>query len=213
MRDPRPGTQGPALAPRKAPTQQRARNTVDSILQATEELARAHGFANVDTRSIAERAGISIGSLYQYFPTYESILLAWYEEVAGRVGRKMKIATVSILHKDLNEALLVTLKLLLDAYEEHELVLINMRDEVNAIKRATAATSFECLNRSTMRVFFGQHPEYRPKDTDRHIFFIENIIMSNLHRFVKERPAYLPRKAMLREVCRIIEAYLEGCKA
>jgi AcrR family transcriptional regulator len=213
MRDQRAASPGAALARRKAPTQQRARNTVESIFQATEELVRAHGFENVDTRRIAERAGISIGSLYQYFPTYESILLAWYEEVSGQVGRKMKVATVSILHKDLNEALLFTLKLLLDAYEEHALVLIRMRDEVPAIKRATAATSFECLNRSTMHLFFGQHPEYRPKDTDRHIFFIENVIMSNLHRFVIERPAYVSRKTLLQQLCRIIASYLESCES
>lgn len=198
------------LVPRKAPTQQRSRNTVDSILQATEELVRARGFGDVNTRAIAERAGISIGSLYQYFPTYEAILLAWYEDVAGRAARKVKVATVAILGKALDESLRYTIRQLLDAYEEQELVLIRMVREVPEIARATALTSFECMNRGSMRIYFSQNPEFDPKHTDRHVFFIENIIMSNLHRYVVERPRYLSRKELISHLSRVVHAYLSG---
>jgi AcrR family transcriptional regulator len=201
------------LVPRKLPTQQRARHTVESILQATEELVRVHGFGEVNTRLIAERAGISIGSLYQYFPTYESILLAWYEEVAGRAAYKIKVATVEILGRDLRESLMYAIRQLLDVYEEHELVLIRMVREVGPIAHATAHTSFECMNRGSMRIFFSQHHEFDPKHTERHVFLIENIITSNLHRYLLERPRYLSRKELLSNLCRVVQAYLEGCAA
>jgi len=198
------------LSRRKTPTQQRAHATVESIFQATEELIRARGFSNVGTRAIAERAGVSVGSLYQYFPTYESVLLAWYENVAAAAARTMKLATVSVLDKPLHESVQVTVTALLDLFEEHELVLIRMPSEVPEIARATSATSFECLNRGAIRIYFAQHHEFDPKDTDRHIFFIESTLMSVLRRYVTEKPRYLTRSAVIAQVGRFITAYLEG---
>jgi len=59
---------------RRRPRQERARATVEAILQATVELIDTVGWTHTSTNRIAERAGVSIGSLYQYFPNKESIL-------------------------------------------------------------------------------------------------------------------------------------------
>ena len=56
------------LKPRKAPRQKRSQNTMDVILQATGELICARDLDGFGTNQIADRAGVSIGSLYQYFP-------------------------------------------------------------------------------------------------------------------------------------------------
>lgn len=63
-----------SLKPRKAPRQKRSQNTMDVILQATGELICARGLDGFGTNQIADRAGVSIGSLYQYFPDKEAIL-------------------------------------------------------------------------------------------------------------------------------------------
>lgn len=201
------------LARRKTPIQKRAQTTVESIFEATEELIREHGFADVGTRAIAERAGVSVGSLYQYFPTYESILLAWYETVAASAVRTMKLATISVLDKPLEESARIALGALLDVFEEHELVLIRMPNEVPEIARATSITSFEYLNRSAMRIYFAQHHEFNPRDTERHIFFLDSIVMSILRRYVSEKPRYLTRTAVINQVTRFIIAYLMGSLA
>ncbi|MBO9642441.1 MAG: TetR/AcrR family transcriptional regulator [Pseudacidovorax sp.] len=67
----RPGP--PSGAP---PRQQRAHDTVAVILEAAQQILRAHGPAGFNTNRIAERAGVSVGSLYGYFPNKQSILLA-----------------------------------------------------------------------------------------------------------------------------------------
>ena len=198
------------LAPRKTPRQKRAQTTVDCILQATEELVRKHGFSQIGTRLIAERAGVSIGSLYQYFPTFESILLSWYEGVATSAARKMKIATVDVIDIDLESSIRITVRALLRVYEDHALVLIRMPAEVPEIGRAIASTSFERLNRAVMRLFFNQHHEFAPRDTDRHIFFIESILLNVLRQYVVERPRGVTRKAVLDELSRLLAAYLAG---
>lgn len=206
----RRGSPGSPLAPRKTPRQKRAQTTVECIVQATEELVRQQGFAQIGTRQIAERAGVSIGSLYQYFPTYESILLSWYESVATAAARKMKIATVDVIDKDLESSIRITLRALLHVYEDHALVLIRMPAEVPEIARAISSSSFEQLNRAVMRLYFNQHHEFSPRDTDRHIFFIECVITSVLRRYVVERPRFLTRNAVLGQLSRLVGAYLGG---
>lgn len=53
---------------RKAPLQQRSRATVDTIVEAATRVLARRGWARFTTNEIAEVAGVSVGSLYQYFP-------------------------------------------------------------------------------------------------------------------------------------------------
>src|SRR5262245_17415072 len=71
-----------AVAPRKRPVQERSRSTVDVILEAAAQVLERDGYAAATTDLIAERAGVSIGTLYQYFPNKDSILLALTQEHA-----------------------------------------------------------------------------------------------------------------------------------
>jgi len=59
---------------RKDPSQMRSKQTVDAILQAVVLLLNKNETAQITTNKIADTAGVSIGSLYQYFENKESIL-------------------------------------------------------------------------------------------------------------------------------------------
>jgi AcrR family transcriptional regulator len=68
-----------ALRPRKQPRQARSRQTVDAILVAAAQVFERRGYAAGTTDAIAERAGVSVGSVYQYFPNKDAILVALVE--------------------------------------------------------------------------------------------------------------------------------------
>jgi AcrR family transcriptional regulator len=80
--------------PRRAPRQKRAEDTVDVLVRATELAFTRHGFTGATTNRIAALAGVSIGTLYHYFPTKEALVQAvvhrmWQEELealASRIG-------------------------------------------------------------------------------------------------------------------------------
>jgi AcrR family transcriptional regulator len=63
-----------AIQPRKTPMQRRSAETVAVILEAAARILEAHGFEGFNTNAVAERAGVSIGSLYQYFPNKDALL-------------------------------------------------------------------------------------------------------------------------------------------
>lgn len=67
------------LTMRKEAAQRRSRKTVDVILQAAAHVFSTRGYARCTTNHIAERAGVSIGSLYQYFPNKDAILMKLVE--------------------------------------------------------------------------------------------------------------------------------------
>ena len=64
------------VSQRRKPTQARARATIDMIFEATARIIERDGMAALNTNRIAERAGISIGTLYEYFPNKDAILIA-----------------------------------------------------------------------------------------------------------------------------------------
>ena len=63
-------------SPRKSPSQERSRQTVERILDAAARIFHEQGYAGATTNDIADEAGLSIGSLYQYFPNKDALLAA-----------------------------------------------------------------------------------------------------------------------------------------
>jgi AcrR family transcriptional regulator len=87
--------------PRKRPRQARSKATVDTILEATARVLVKHGFDGLTTNGVAVAAGVSIGSLYQYFPNKEALVGALVErhieDMHAAVGKELaRVATLPI---------------------------------------------------------------------------------------------------------------------
>lgn len=83
--------QAAELQAKKIPQQARARATFDAILEAGTQLLAAEGYEAVTTNRVADIAGVSIGSLYEYFPNKQSI-------IAGGLARVMREITAEVSH-------------------------------------------------------------------------------------------------------------------
>lgn len=84
-------------ARRRKPTQGRAKTTVDAMLGAVVRLLKRGGTSTITTNRIAETAGVSIGSVYQYFPNKRAVFIALHErhiqEVDQVIRRKISEST------------------------------------------------------------------------------------------------------------------------
>jgi AcrR family transcriptional regulator len=132
--------------PRRGATQARSQDTIDVILVATDRVLARVGLAEATTREIASVAGVSIGTLYRYFPTKDALFLAvlqrrWAEEtqalgavIAGLAGR-------ASLRKTIEEVVLWTIQAIdrtLSRYHTHGdveagFVLMTGPDKVNEL--------------------------------------------------------------------------------
>ena len=91
----------PSLTPRKAPRQGRAQITYDAIVEAAAHIIATGGLAAFNTNAVAERAGVSIGSLYQYFPNKDALMVALIHQQQTRQLDTIKDAVGEVMGGDL----------------------------------------------------------------------------------------------------------------
>lgn len=85
----------PHLTPRKKPRQARATVTLDAIFEATIQVLVSDGSRRLTTTRVAERAGVSVGTMYQYFPHKQALFYAlnerYLDALAGRVEAACRV--------------------------------------------------------------------------------------------------------------------------
>ncbi|MEQ1123123.1 TetR/AcrR family transcriptional regulator [Acinetobacter seifertii] len=79
-----------ALKPRKSPVQARSTATIEVLHEATIQVLLKEGIVKCNTTRIAERAGVSVGSIYQYYPNRDSLLAAVLQRHLDSVAEKIE---------------------------------------------------------------------------------------------------------------------------
>jgi AcrR family transcriptional regulator len=92
-----------AFEPRKTPIQARSTVTVEAISEATIQVLLTHGEDRLTTTRVAERAGVSVGTLYQYYPNQRALLFAVFEDHMDKVARAVEVACEDARHKPMSE--------------------------------------------------------------------------------------------------------------
>jgi AcrR family transcriptional regulator len=98
--------------PRKTPIQARSTVTVEAISEATIQVLLTHGADRLTTTRVADRAGVSVGTLYQYYPNKRSLLFAVFEDHLDKVSRAVEVACEDACHKPMSEMI----RLVVEAY-------------------------------------------------------------------------------------------------
>lgn len=102
------------LTPRKEPNQERAKETVEIIVEATAHILEKEGFEKTSTNKIAVKAGVSIGSLYQYFPTKDAIFSFMMDRYVKDQTRMVNKILEDTQHANLKETLHAVISAILE---------------------------------------------------------------------------------------------------
>ena len=92
-----------ALRPRKAPRQARSEATVDAIFEATVQVLLAEGMGRLTTTRVAARAGVSVGTMYQYFPHKQALLFAVLQRHLEELTEAMEAACALVAGRSVEE--------------------------------------------------------------------------------------------------------------
>lgn len=199
------------LKARKVPRQSRSRSTVDAIKQAARDLIAAEGFSShsTSTTAIAERAGVSVGSLYDYFPTREAIFLALFEDTTAQVTVIMKREMVRIFSQPLALAFPRLLRKLIVLLREHEVVMLRMVTRMPELKLVSQPLSFENMVLDTTRVAINQwNPGLSAHDLDRRAFLLREIILGCVYRYLNDAPENVTDRAIIADLAQIAAHYI-----
>src|SRR6516162_3782759 len=90
--------------PRKYASQDRSRATVDVLIEATARILRREGFDRASTNRIAEEAGVSVGSLYQYFPSKEALVAAVIDRHHQQLMQVVRCALAEVASQPIEKA-------------------------------------------------------------------------------------------------------------
>src|SRR5690349_7139420 len=91
--------------PRKSASQERSRATVDALVEATARILVREGFDKASTNRIAEVAGVSVGSLYQYFPGKEALVAAVIERHQQEIMQTVRGELANVLAQPVEKAI------------------------------------------------------------------------------------------------------------
>ena len=91
------------FAPRKTPIQTRAAVTVGAISEANIQVLLKQGVNRLTTTRVAARAGVSVGTLYQYYPNKESLLFAVLADHLDTVAAAVEAACEQARHQPLDD--------------------------------------------------------------------------------------------------------------
>ena len=105
-----------SLNPRKQPSQRRSRETVAVILEAAARVLEKDGLTGFNTNAVAERAGVSIGSIYQYFPNKDALTLALIAKFEQEMLETVRKAAEEARGRGLRTALNLWVRALLEAH-------------------------------------------------------------------------------------------------
>lgn len=194
--------------PRKRPVQRRSRETVETILEAAAQVFERHGYAAGTTNRIAERAGVSVGSVYEYFPNKDAIVVALAER---ELDREREALLAILTQADAREPLVSLLRRFVEAVVELHAARPNLHrmlfEEANHPPRAHAcvlrfeealAHALEAILRA--RGVGGDDP-----DTCAHL--IVQAAEALAHRFVLRGIHDLDRQAFVEQATRLLCGY------
>jgi AcrR family transcriptional regulator len=196
------------LATRRIPRQARSRLTVEAVLDAVARILKREGVAAVTTNRIAEVAGVSIGSVYQYFPDKAAIYAALHDRHVRDMSRRIDETLVDHAGSSLEELVRALVTAMVDAHaadpELHELI-------TNEIPNRGGARAFENRLRSALELALASRRDriaLSPRERERVLFVLPHLIEAFAHGAV--RPGGLSLAVARDEAVRAVLAYLNA---
>jgi AcrR family transcriptional regulator len=140
----------PLTLPRKQASQDRSRATVDALIEATARILVREGFDKASTNRIAEVAGVSVGSLYQYYPGKEALVGAVIDRHNQEVMQLVRGALAEVAAQPLEKAVR---RMVAIAIEAHRIDPKLHRVLAEQIPRTGRLENVETFNREAHALF------------------------------------------------------------
>ena len=199
------------VSPRKQPAQGRSRFTVRQIVEAAARVFEERGYAGANTNRIAERAGVSIGSLYQYCPNKESILAVLLEQHTQEVASAVEAIRRHVAEEphDLVGVLEHFVEDMVDLHSKNPRLQHVLLDEAPRPPHLKARLQeLEQAAVESTEILLRANPQVRIEDYRTAAYLAVQSIETLVHRFVVEPPDQVGRERFAAELVEMLLRYL-----
>jgi AcrR family transcriptional regulator len=195
--------------PRLHPRQQRSAQTVRAVLTAAAEAFARDGFAQSSINAIAQRAGVSIGSLYRYYPSKEAVLVALIEEHTLQTLEGLEQTLASVQPLPLPDAIRRVVLAMVEAHRSplHR-TLARELDELGRLEELVAVVDRRA-GQAVEGFLASRAHELRPLDVPLASFLMVRGVDGLVHAALVDRPE-LPLEVLTDELVALVLGYLTG---
>lgn len=193
---------------RRQPRQRRAQQTVEALLDAVIRILKRDGSSRVTTNRIAEVAGVSIGSVYQYFPHKRAIFEALHRRHIEQVDRLIQDTIVEHAESPLEGLIGALIESMVEAHRSDPELYALMHTEVPHSVGGTQ-TFAQRLHRVFLLAVAARKRELKPhSDPVKGAFVVANMVDALAHAAALQRPRGLSLASAKTEAIRAVLAYL-----
>jgi len=194
---------------RRSPRQARAAQTVAAIVEAAAQILEKGGLAAFTTNAVAERAGVSIGTLYQYFADKNALLMALareeMESALGQVGRALQGEGDPSVEGRVRAMVRAIVHAFRGRQRARKAVVQALLAQGHGIELMAPVAAF--VARAGETVGRGPNPLVGPF-TREQAFVVSRALMGVVRAAVLEEQPFLASRAFEDEIVRMIVAYL-----
>src|SRR5262249_50387969 len=195
--------------PRKRAKQDRAKATVEAILTAAAHILVREGFDAANTNRIAEKAGVSIGSLYQYFPGKEAVVAALLERHVRQMLRTAEHGLERSTANTLRGRAREMVRTMLDAHAVEPGLHRVFMEEMPRFGQLQEVVELERMFEEVARRHMErERSALRPRNLEIAAFVVVQTVEALTHAAVLHRPDMLRSEAFVDEVTELIVRYL-----
>jgi AcrR family transcriptional regulator len=202
----------PATNPRKSASQERSRLTVEALLEATARVLMKDGYDRASTNKIAAVAGVSIGSLYQYFPSKEALVAAVIDRHMHEMMQAVRDALAKVATRPIEVAARELVSVMLDAHRVNPKLHRVLAEQT---PRTGRLENIEAIDREAYALVRGYLEAHRDEldvvDPDVAAFVCVTAVEALTHAAVVRRPEILTdEKAgrLVEDVTRLVVRFL-----
>ena len=196
---------------RKIPKQERSRLLVESIIDATAIIIAKHGLAAATTARITEYAGISIGSLYQYFDNKEDLYDALLERIVEKLITLVDKQTLTKEPVTLSVWVTTLLNDVWDYLAADNGLYLQVVRNWSQMDFISGMDALEQKMHSVLSVYLLQQPtriSHNTGDLPARLYILTNSILFTLLRYISKPSPLVSRQSLIAEFARMVERSL-----
>jgi AcrR family transcriptional regulator len=201
----------PLTSPRKEASQDRSKATVDALLAATARVLVKDGYDRASTNKVAEAAGVSIGSLYQYFPSKEALVSAVIHRHTSEMMDVVRASLGRVAALPLADAARELVSVMIDAHRLEPKLHRVLVEQIPRVGNLEQIESMDDEAITLVRAYLELHrDEIDVADLDLAAFIAVTSVETLTHAAVLRRPALLDDDRFRDEVAALVVRYLRG---
>jgi AcrR family transcriptional regulator len=208
---PAPKAQAFDFAPKKLPSQERSRATFEALVDACAWVLCARGFQATTTNHVAERAGVNVASLYEYFPGKDALVAQVAERLVERVLGRLQADLARVMATPPERAMRLWIELVYQAVAREHVLVAVFRQQVPYTGQLPAVRALGARLLEFSRQMQGDagalvHSDFNAAT----LHLVNNVVSSTILQAVLDPPRDVTRSALLDELAVRIEGWIRG---